>query len=390
MRPLTDSRPKPMIKVSGKPFLEHLVEQLACQGIERILLLLGYMAECVIDHFGDGSRWNVAVKYSVAPTEMETAGRLRKARPLLDEHFLLLYGDNIWPLRLDRMWRQLLAARVPALVTVYSNGDGYSNGGVRVDDGDLVTKFDPARTAGASAGVEIGYALLQRDLLDLLPDGDGPFAPLLYPLLAERRWLVAHMTDHRYYGVGSHERLAPTEAFLRPRRAVVLDRDGVLNEKPPRGQYVHSWAEFRWRPGALAALRLFADAGVERFVATNQAGIALGSLSRAQLDAVHARMRSEANAAGGAIRAVYVCPHSWDDGCHCRKPRPGLLLDAQRDWQLDLTQTPMIGDADTDVAAAEAAGCPAIDVREYGGLLPVARALVSSQAQSSTQAKYSR
>src|SRR5215210_1822326 len=103
---LTDTRPKPMVEICGKPFLEYQVEQLCEQGFERILLLLGYLPEVVRDYFGDGTRWGVKIEYSVTDVDDETGRRLKFAEPLLDPYFLLMYCDNFWPMQIDKMWQR--------------------------------------------------------------------------------------------------------------------------------------------------------------------------------------------------------------------------------------------------------------------------------------------
>ena len=119
-------------------------------------------------------------------------------------------------------------------------------------------------------------------------------------------------------------------------------------------------------------------------VITNQPGIARGNLTAAKLADIHARMQQEAEQAGGAIIVVYHCPHNWDDGCDCRKPRPGLLFQAQRDFNLDLTRTNFVGDDDRDVQAAEAAGSPWALVTEERSLLSVVRELIAGQQHANT------
>ncbi|MGH9286168.1 MAG: HAD-IIIA family hydrolase, partial [Acidimicrobiales bacterium] len=138
-------------------------------------------------------------------------------------------------------------------------------------------------------------------------------------------------------------------------------------------------------PGALEALRLLAGAGYRVLVVSNQAGIARGEMTEADLAGVTAHMVAEAEAAGGRIDAVYHCPHGWDDGCACRKPAPGMLLAAQRDHHLDLTRALFAGDDDRDAQAAAAAGCPFTQVSEARSLLDVARQLTRDQLQEAVQ-----
>lgn len=364
LRPLTDTRPKPMIEFHGKPFLEYLVEMLRSQGFDRILLLLGYLPEVIQEYFGDGKRWGVTIEYSVSPVADETGQRMQLARSYMDACFLLMYCDNYWPMQIDKMWQRFKAADVPAMLTVYGNEDGYTKGCIRVDHNGYVTAYDKTRTAHGLQGVEIGFALMAKSILELLPQEDISFEEVVFPKLIQERQLLAYMTEHRYYSVGSHSRLPLTEDFLARRPTVILDRDGVLNKRPVQAQYVRTWDEFEWLPGAREALRLFKDAHYRVIVVSNQAGIARGVMTEGDLKRIHKRMQAEVLEAGGRIDAIYYCPHDWDDGCKCRKPRPGMLFQAQRDFNLDLSRTPFIGDDERDVQAGDAAGCPTALVSE--------------------------
>ena len=375
--PMTATLPKPMIDINGKPFLEHLVEMLGGQGFERILLLLGYRAEVIEQHFEDGRRWGVRIEYSVTPVEDETGRRLRDAASRLDDCFLLMYCDNYWPMQMDRMWRRFVGVDAPAMVTVYRNADRYTTDCVRVDEDGYVTVYDKSRTTLGLQGVEIGYAIVIRPVLGLLSSENISFEAAVYPTLAARRELLAFVTEHRYYSIGSPQRLPLTQTFLARRPTVLLDRDGVLNTRPPQAHYVRSWDEFEWLPGAKEALRMLREAGYRAIVVSNQPGIARGAMTQAAVEDIHQRMKREAADAGGLIEAVYYCPHNWHDGCACRKPRPGLLFQAQRDHSLDLTTTPFIGDDERDAEAADAAGCPPVLLPPGGTLLDAVRELLA-------------
>jgi D-glycero-D-manno-heptose 1,7-bisphosphate phosphatase len=171
-------------------------------------------------------------------------------------------------------------------------------------------------------------------------------------------------------------RLPLTEAFFRRHPTVILDRDGVLNKKPARAQYVRCWDEFEWLPGAKQALRLLNEAGYRVVVVSNQAGIGRGVMTEADLVKIHAAMRTETTGAGGRIDQIYYCPHDWNTGCECRKPNPGLLFQAQRELNLDLTRTAFIGDDERDGQAAEAAGCPFMQVSDSQSLLDCVQQLI--------------
>jgi D-glycero-D-manno-heptose 1,7-bisphosphate phosphatase len=384
MRPLTDDRPKPMIEFHGRPFLEYMVELLAEQGFERILLLLGYLPGPIQEHFGNGARFGLQIDYSISDADDLTSRRLQIAEDRLDSLFMLLYCDNYWPLDMGRMWDHYRSVGAPAMVTVYANEDGYSRDNTRVSTDGLVEVFDRSRSADNLKGVEISYALIPKRFLSLLPaDGAELVEQALYPDLARSSLLGAHVSQHRYYSVGSMHRLPLTDAFLSRRPAVILDRDGVLNERPPRAEYVRSPSEFRWLDGSLEAVSLFTAAGYRVVVVSNQAGIGRGSMTEADLAAVHDRMVGEVQQAGGQIDAIYHCPHDWDAGCACRKPKAGMLYQAQHDLQLDLSRTTFIGDDERDAEAAAAAGSPYLAVHGDASLLTHARVLTSQTAVQS-------
>jgi D-glycero-D-manno-heptose 1,7-bisphosphate phosphatase len=145
----------------------------------------------------------------------------------------------------------------------------------------------------------------------------------------------------------------------RGRRAVFLDRDGVINENLD-GTYVESWEAFRFVPGAVPAIAALCRAGYQVVVVTNQAGIGRGRLTAGALQDIHRQMVAAIRAGGGEVAAVLHCPHRPEEGCGCRKPQPGMLLQAARQLDLDLRACILVGDHLTDVQAALAAGCRAI------------------------------
>jgi D-glycero-D-manno-heptose 1,7-bisphosphate phosphatase len=132
-------------------------------------------------------------------------------------------------------------------------------------------------------------------------------------------------------------------------------------------------------PGALEGLQLLARAGYRFVVVSNQAGVARGQMSTEDLMAVERRMRADLKDAGVTIERFYYCVHGWDERCECRKPRPGMLFEAQRDFHLDLSRTLFVGDDERDAEAAQAAGCPFARVDDQQSLLDVAAQLVSRE-----------
>jgi len=371
-----------MVEFHGRPFLEYLIEQLRDQGFARILLLLGYLADVIRNHFGDGTAFGVSIEYVVTPVEDETGSRLRAARDKIDDLFMLLYCDNYAPFSFEKLWAAWNRMNPLALVTVYANDDNYTKSNIKVDTNGRVVTYDKSRTSPGLSGVDIGYILADKRILALIPEGNVSFEATVYPELISQGRLYAQVTHHRYYSVGDHKRLPATEAFLSRRPTILLDRDGVLNKKMPQGEYVRSWSEWTWNEGALEALHLLHSRGYQVIVISNQAGIARGSLTEADLACIHDRMKSEVEKAGGRIDRIYYCPHGWDEGCNCRKPAPGMLFQAQRDCHLDLTKCLYIGDDTRDRAAADAAGCPFRFVTDEVGLLDIVKSLVHAKAHA--------
>jgi D-glycero-D-manno-heptose 1,7-bisphosphate phosphatase len=140
-------------------------------------------------------------------------------------------------------------------------------------------------------------------------------------------------------------------------RAVFLDRDGVINQKPPEGDYVTRWEDFHILPGVVEGVALLRQAGFRVIVVTNQRCVAKGLLSVAELEKMHRRMSSLLARGGAAIDGIYYCPHEMEPRCNCRKPAPGMLLDAASEHGIELPASWMIGDSDIDIEAGRNAGC---------------------------------
>lgn len=149
--------------------------------------------------------------------------------------------------------------------------------------------------------------------------------------------------------------LEPTGVYPPTGTAVFVDRDGVINQE--RRDYVTHWDEFRFLPGAVEALAALTQAGLDLFIVTNQSAIHRGIVSLDEVEGLHRRMVAALNAAGGHVRGIYLCPHTPEEGCACRKPRPGLLLRAAAEHDLDLTRCYLIGDKLSDMEAGRAVGC---------------------------------
>jgi D-glycero-D-manno-heptose 1,7-bisphosphate phosphatase len=168
------------------------------------------------------------------------------------------------------------------------------------------------------------------------------------------------------------------------KQAAFLDRDGVINRKAPEGQYVTRWEEMEFCPGASEAIRLLNRPGFLVIIVTNQACVARGFMTAAELECIHARLCFTFEAAGATIDAVYYCPHGNEPPCSCRKPKPGMLLHAARIHNIDLAQSWMIGDSARDIQAGRAAGCNTVRVRDDVGSTDGSPDLVASSLLDAT------
>lgn len=140
-------------------------------------------------------------------------------------------------------------------------------------------------------------------------------------------------------------------------RAVFLDRDGVINQKPPEGDYITAWEDFHILPGVAEAITRLNRAGFAVIVVTNQRCIAKGLITAAGVEAIHKRMTDSLSCAGATIEATYYCPHEQVPACRCRKPAPGMLLEAANARGIELATSWMIGDSSVDIEAGKKVGC---------------------------------
>ena len=381
LRPLTNQLPKPMVPVAGKPFLEHLVGMLRQNGIEELVLLLGYLPEKITEHFGDGKNFGVSIKYSIGSVQDLTGTRVRNAAPLLAQEFLLLYSDNYWPMDLKKMLKHYREKQVLGALTAYSNRHGDAEHGrennVRIDSAGLVTRYGPFSDDPQLNAVDIGFFLMNKDVVDLMPEENFSFEHVVLPKLIEQNNLAGYVTDHPYHSITTIGQLPTVEKFLSDKKVMLLDRDGVINKQMPPHDYVKKWREFEFLPGALEACKALTDAGYQIYLISNQRGIARGLMTPNDLDDIHAKMAEVIQTHGGRIAGVYSCPHSNDDRCSCRKPKPGMLFQAARDHAINLTKTVFIGDEESDRLAGDAAGCRMILVTPEQSLASIVNDLLN-------------
>lgn len=357
LRPLTDTLPKPLAPVNGKPFLALLIGQLRDQGIRNIVLLTGYRGEMIREHFGDGTPSGVRLTYSHGPAEWETGRRIWEARDVLESQFLLLYSDNYVPFSLDKVLAVHAARRSAMTVLLQPK----SPGNIRLDADGTIAQYDSSRSAAGLDYVEIGYMAVERDqaLAELAADPDISFSKVLQRA-AGRGELAGLVTRDPYHSISDPERWARAAAYLAPKRVLLIDRDGTINQRAPRGEYITNWEQFRWIDETVDGMRQLAAAGFRFIVLSNQAGIARGAVAATVVEEMHRRMVAELKVQGIDVIAVYVCPHHWDDSCDCRKPAPGMFFKASAEHLVRMDRTVYVGDDPRDALAAFNAECASI------------------------------
>ena len=360
LRPHTEYLPKPMILCNGKPFLLYLLQQMSNQGLRKFVLLTGYLGENIENFFGDGSQWGWSINYSNGPVGWDTGKRIWEARFELDKNFLLLYSDNFVPFSLDKVFTLHIKNQTSLTFTVSPKCPG----NVSVDKSGIVKKYDNNRSDHILDFVEIGYMIVEKDkTIDFYRSPECSFSKIIERMVAKKE-VSALVNYDSYHSISDPKRWKKTEEYLELKKIILIDRDGVINKKAPRGEYISSWSEFEWISDTRIAMKLLAQKGFQFIVISNQAGIARGIVSQNELEKIHINMKKELLSDGIEILDIYICPHHWDEDCLCRKPNPGMLLKASRDWLLRLDKTLFIGDDHRDCKASYNAGCKSVLIGE--------------------------
>ena len=390
--------PKPMINICGKPILEHQIDNLKACGLTDIILVIGYLGEKIKDYFGDGIRFGVCIEYFIEDHPLGTAGALFKM-PQLTEDFLLLCGDVIIDVDFNRFIAFHKEKKAWASLVAHPNGHPY-------DSSLLVTEIEAPKMAGGmpvdthrvicwmakederlyyknrvNAGIElISPELLKETMKNFVPR--HPETPDKIDL--DRDVLKTNIGSGRIYAydtpeyvkdMGTPDRFFEAENDIKTgkvhahnlknrQKAIFLDRDGTINKMVG---FVTRPEQFELLPDVAKAIKAINKSGYLAIVITNQPVIARGDCTFEQLQTIHNKMETELGKEGAFVDAIYVCPHHTDKGfsgerpeykcdCDCRKPKPGLLLQAAKDFNIDLSQSYMIGDSDRDVKAGKNAG----------------------------------
>ena len=373
--------PKAMIPVSGKPIIEHEVELCKRYGFTDFLFIIGHMGDQISFFFGDGSKWGVHIEYYQETQPLGTAGALGYLKAKLTEDFYVFYGDTIVDFDMIAMLRYHQEKNAAATLFLHPNDHPYDSDIVELDaDGKVVKFHNKPHPEGFVSKNIVNAALFifSPQILDKIEVGvKSHIEKHVLPRCLEAgmnlygyvspEYIKDMGTPDRYEAV-CHDFESGKVARLNkknPRPAIFLDRDGTINEEV---NLLNKPEQLKLIEGAAEAVRLINKSDYLAIIVTNQPVIARNLCSIEELEFIHASLETMLGNERAYVNAIYYCPHHPDKGypeerqeykidCNCRKPKPGMLLQAAKDWNIDLSQSYMIGDSDRDLEVGNNAGC---------------------------------
>lgn len=393
--------PKPMIKIEGKPVLEHEIECLHNQGFNDIIITVSHLAEHIINFFGDGSAFGVHIEYYIEKTPLGNAGALFKLKDRLNDDFLLLNADSIFNIDFNRFVDYHKEKGGIVTLFTHPNSHPYDSGVLIANKNAAVQQWltkEEVRPEWYQNRVNAGLHVINPaifDLCDIDPETIGKEIQgkvikvdldrqLLKPLCGTGKMYcydspeyVKDMgTPDRYASVCNDFRNGRVQArnLHNKQRAIFLDRDGTINKYVG---FLRNIDDFELLPDVADAIKQINESGYLAIVVTNQPVIARGEVSEGQLQAIHNKMETLLGKEGAYLDKIYYCPHHPHKGyageiaelkidCDCRKPKPGMILKAEEDLNIDPYQSWMIGDGDNDMLAGKAAGCKTVFIGDRG------------------------
>lgn len=390
--PVASNIPKPMIKIEGKSVLEREIECLRSQGFTDLIITVSHLADYIMDYFGDGAGFNVNIEYFVEENPLGNAGALFKLRDKFDSDFLLLNADSIFDIDFNRFITYHKEKGGFVTLFTHPNNHPYDSGVLIADDSGSVRQWltkEDIRPHWYKNRVNAGLHVINPVILDMAgidanivgTEVDGKYVKvdldrqILKPLCGTGKMFcydspeyVKDMgTPDRYQAVCNDYRAGRVQAknLKNKQKAVFLDRDGTINKYVG---FLRNIDEFELLPGVAKAVKKINASGYLVIVVTNQPVIARGEITFSQLQEIHNKMETLLGAEGAYLDAIYFCPHHPHKGykgevpelkieCDCRKPKPGMLIKAAKDFNIDLSQSWVVGDRENDIDAGKSAGC---------------------------------
>ena len=386
------SLPKPIVDLCGLPCLERQVLALRAEGITHFIFLAGYKHDAIRAYFGDGSKWGVRIDYVIESTPRGTAGSLFDLKT--EDDFLFLNGDLVFSFELQPMLA--FHRQKGALVTCFSHKSTHPQDSTLTvcDKTGKILHFirrgeeNPDECILANAGIYV----ISPKLLDLFSfSGAADFdRDVLRPLSG--KGIYAYVSSEYVKDIGTPERLADAERdvrfgrpdmlrFSQKKKAIFLDRDGTINV---HDGYITEPSRLKLIDGVAEALRIFHARGYLCIIVTNQPSVARGEATAEQIEQINRHLEFLLAKHGAYVDAVYYCPHHPDKGfagerselkvdCDCRKPKPGMVLRAAREHNIDLTRSYLAGDSEADILCAENAGATPVRITGEYRLIDFAR-----------------
>lgn len=371
--------PKPMFRLCGKPVLEYAVNELVAQDIKDIVLVVGHLGHVIKDYFGNGAEFGARISYLTEEQPLGTAGALYFLKDEIKEDFFLLNGDIIFSIDFYRLMQFHKQKGGLATLLVHPNSHPYDSGVVQCDGNGLVMRWLTKEDVRLwyQNRVNAGIHVLSPHIFSMFSelrklDLDRDILRQLIP----KEVLWAYYSTEYVKDMGTPERyeevqgdiesgLVKRKNLREAQRAFFLDRDGTLNVYDG---YITSPHQIKLLPGTAEAVRLINRSGFLAIVITNQPVIARGDCTFAELQEIHNALETRLGEQGAYLDAIYFCPHHPDRGfsgerleykmvCDCRKPQPGLLLQAAMNFNIDIGKSYMIGDETVDKEAGKRAGC---------------------------------
>jgi histidinol-phosphate phosphatase family protein len=386
-----DEIPKPMVKLNGKPILEHQLLGLRENGISEYFFIVGHLGEKIQEYFGDGSKWNVKITYIYEDKPLGTAGALYYLKGKVEGDFFLVFGDLIFDISVARFAEFHRAHEAKITLLVHPNSHPYDSDLIVLDNSSRVLRCDSknnTRDYYYKNLVNAGLYMLHASVLDAFaePVKRDLEKDVIFPMIEQGDEVYGYCTSEFVKDVGTPERLRATECDLtngivharnlnNPQKAIFLDRDGTIN------QYVglvSNPEQLQLEESAAEAIAMINRSAYLAIVITNQPVVARGMCDIETVEEIHRKMETLLGKEGAYLDAIRYCPHHPDKGypeenpaykipCECRKPKPGMILECAKQFHIDLAQSWMIGDCTMDIQTAINAGTHSILVKTGEG-----------------------